>query len=209
MKKGYFLLTLHAHLPFVRHPEHRDFLEERWLFEAITDTYVPLIDLFDRLQAEAVPFQVTMSVTPTLASMLKDPLLKERYLCHLSKLIELAEKEKDRTRNNPQFHPLAELYHQRFLRVRTIFQNRYGGNLIRAFRKFREAGNLEMITCAATHGYLPKFPLKQIEEMSLATRKIGLGVMGLGDLLYELRLPYNTDEGRKFMEKLMQFIAYY
>ena len=155
MKKGYFLLTLHAHLPFVRHPEHRDFLEERWLFEAITDTYVPLIDLFDRLQAEAVPFQVTMSVTPTLASMLKDPLLQERYLCHLSKLIELAEKERDRTRNNPQFHPLAELYHQRFLRVRTIFQNRYGGNLIRAFRKFREAGNLEMITCAATHGYLP------------------------------------------------------
>jgi len=54
-----------------------------------------------------------------------------------------------------------------------------------------------------------KFPLKQIEEMSLATRKIGLGVMGVGDLLYELRIPYNTEEGREFMEKLMQFIAYY
>ena len=54
-----------------------------------------------------------------------------------------------------------------------------------------------------------KFPLKQIEEMSLNTRKIGLGVMGVGDLLYELRLPYNSEEGRKFMEKLMQFIAYY
>ena len=54
-----------------------------------------------------------------------------------------------------------------------------------------------------------KFPLKQIEDMSLNTRKIGLGVMGVGDLLYELRLPYNSDEGIKFMEKLMQFIAYY
>ncbi len=54
-----------------------------------------------------------------------------------------------------------------------------------------------------------KFPLKQIEEMSLATRKIGLGVMGVGDLLYELRLPFNTDEGRKFMEKLMQFVSYW
>ena len=53
------------------------------------------------------------------------------------------------------------------------------------------------------------FPLKQIEEMSLATRKIGLGVMGVGDLLYELRIPYNTEEGRKFMEKLMQFFEYY
>ena len=53
------------------------------------------------------------------------------------------------------------------------------------------------------------FPLKAIEEMSLATRKIGLGVMGVGDLLYEIRLPYNTDEGRKFMEQLMEFIAYW
>lgn len=53
------------------------------------------------------------------------------------------------------------------------------------------------------------FPLKAIEEMSLNTRKIGLGVMGVGDLLYEMRLPYNTGEGRKFMEQLMEFIAYW
>jgi len=54
-----------------------------------------------------------------------------------------------------------------------------------------------------------KFPLKEIEEMTLATRKIGLGVMGLGDLLYELRIPYNSDDARKFMEKLMEFINYH
>jgi len=54
-----------------------------------------------------------------------------------------------------------------------------------------------------------KFPLKQIEAMSLNTRKIGLGVMGVGDLLYEMRLAYNTSKGRKFMEKLMEFIAYH
>jgi len=53
------------------------------------------------------------------------------------------------------------------------------------------------------------FPLQSIEDMSLATRKIGLGIMGLGDLLYELRLPYNTEEGRKFMEQLMEFIEYW
>ncbi len=53
------------------------------------------------------------------------------------------------------------------------------------------------------------FPLKAIEEMSLATRKIGLGIMGLGDLLYDLEIPYNSEEGRKFMEKLMEFINYY
>jgi ribonucleoside-diphosphate reductase alpha chain len=53
------------------------------------------------------------------------------------------------------------------------------------------------------------FPLETIERMTLATRKIGLGVMGLADLLFELRLPYNSDEGRKFMEQLMEFINYH
>jgi ribonucleotide reductase alpha subunit len=53
------------------------------------------------------------------------------------------------------------------------------------------------------------FPLKSIEDMTLATRKIGLGVMGLADLLLEMRSPYNSDEGRKFMEELMEFINYH
>ena len=52
------------------------------------------------------------------------------------------------------------------------------------------------------------YPLKDVEEMTLATRKIGVGVMGLGDLMYELRIPYNSDEGREFMVKLMEFINY-
>lgn len=155
MKKGYLLLVLHAHLPFVRHPEHEDFLEEHWLFEAITETYIPLIDLFDRLTAEGIPFRLTMSVTPSLATMLGDSLLQERYVRHLVKLIELAEREIERTRSDPRFHPLAQMYHEHFLRTFDIFQNRYGRNLLQAFRKLQDAGSLEVITCGATHGFLP------------------------------------------------------
>ena len=53
------------------------------------------------------------------------------------------------------------------------------------------------------------FPLKAIEEMSLNTRKIGLGLMGVADLLYELRLPYNNEEGRQFMAELMEFVSFW
>jgi ribonucleoside-diphosphate reductase alpha chain len=53
------------------------------------------------------------------------------------------------------------------------------------------------------------FPLKAIEDMTLATRKIGLGVMGLADLLFELRAAYSSDEGRKIMEEMMEFINYH
>ena len=155
MKKGYLLLVLHAHLPFVRHPEHEDFLEERWLFEAITETYVPLIELFDQLTYEGIPFQITMSITPPLTTMLADSLLQERYRRHLDKLIELSQKEIERTQSDPEFRPLAYHYRSHFLKVREIYVNRYGSNLLAAFRKFLEAGSLEIITCGATHGFMP------------------------------------------------------
>src|SRR3989344_5630071 len=54
-----------------------------------------------------------------------------------------------------------------------------------------------------------KWPLQQIEDMALATRKIGLGIMGVGDLLFDVGLPYNKEEGRIFMEKLMEFVNYW
>src|SRR3989344_3013470 len=107
MEKGFLSLVLHAHLPFVRHPEHEYFLEEHWLYEAITETYIPLIHMFEGLEQDRVPFRVTMSITPTLMTMLKDGLLQERYLKHIGRLIELANKEIERTRYQPEFQELA------------------------------------------------------------------------------------------------------
>lgn len=54
-----------------------------------------------------------------------------------------------------------------------------------------------------------QLPLKQIEDVTFNTRKIGLGIMGLGDLLYDLKIPFNSERGRKFMEKLMEFVNYH
>ncbi|MFA6495212.1 MAG: adenosylcobalamin-dependent ribonucleoside-diphosphate reductase [Candidatus Paceibacterota bacterium] len=54
-----------------------------------------------------------------------------------------------------------------------------------------------------------RYPLKEIEDMTLFTRKIGLGIMGLGDLLYELDLPYNSKAGLDFMGELMEFVNYH
>ena len=43
----------------------------------------------------------------------------------------------------------------------------------------------------------------------MSTRKIGLGVMGVGDLLYDLEISYNSKEGLGFMEQLMEFVNYH
>ncbi len=153
--RGYLSLVLHAHLPFVRHPEEEYFLEENWLYEAITETYIPLIEVFEGLVRDGVDFRVTMSLTPPLVSMLQDPLLQERYIRHIERLIELAAKEMDRTAFEPHYHGLAVMYHQRFLRARELFADRYRRDLVTAFRRLQDAGVLEIITCCATHGFLP------------------------------------------------------
>jgi 1,4-alpha-glucan branching enzyme len=152
---GYLSLILHAHLPFVRHPEHEQFLEEDWLYEAITETYIPLLQVLDGLVRDNVGFRLTMSLTPPLCSMLRDPLLQERYVRHITRLIELTGREIERTKWEPAFHELAWFYHLRFRQARDIFCDRYGRDLVGGFRRFQELGRLEIITCAATHGFLP------------------------------------------------------
>lgn len=155
-------LVLHTHLPFVRHPEHPEFLEERWLFEAITETYLPLLERFERLCQDEVPFRITMSFTPTLLAMLDDELLQTRYVRHLDKLIELSEKEIERTRWLPPFHRLALFYHHRFSEARRRYVETYRRNLIRPFRELSERGVLEPIASCATHGYLPLMDYERI-----------------------------------------------
>lgn len=155
MAKGYLALVLHAHLPFIRHPEHKDFLEEKWFFEAITDTYLPLVDVFDKLISDNVDFRITVSLSPTLMSMLKDELLVSKYIDHIDKLITLSHLEVERTASDEKLNRLALMYQERFKRARYIFVEKYEKNILNAFRKFQDLGKVEVITCCATHGFLP------------------------------------------------------
>ena len=206
--KGYLAIVLHAHLPYVRHPEYDEFLEEDWFFEAMTETYLPLIHTFERLHGDGVPFKVTVSLSPTLLSMMSDSLLTGRYLQHLDRLIELADKEVERTRWLPEFHRLALMYHWRLSYARTTFVDRYGRNLIHAFRRFAELGHVEIMTCGATHGFLPlmsanpKAVRAQIQtavrthETFFGTRPSGIWLPECG--FDERVVPHLKDAGLKY-----------
>jgi len=153
--KGYVAFILHAHLPYVHHPEHDDFLEERWLFEAISETYIPLIDIFETLHNEGVEYKVTMSLTPPLLAMLSDETLQKKYTRHIEKLIELSQKEIERTSGHPEFNRLAVMYKNKYTNDLYIFRDICRCNIVDAFRRLQDSGNLEIIASAATHGFLP------------------------------------------------------
>ncbi len=152
--KGYWSLVLHAHLPYIRHPEHEDFLEEDWFYEALTETYIPILDFSERLLSEGVYFRYTINLSPTLCSMMQDELLMNRYSRHLNRLIDLAERELHRVKSLPQFQPVAQMYEQKLKRCRS-FLEKYHGRILTGFKALQDAGTIEIITCNATHGYLP------------------------------------------------------
>lgn len=185
MPKGYLCMVLHAHLPYVRHPEHEFSLEEKWLYEGITETYLPLIKEISQLIEEGVDFRLTISLSPTLVSMLGDKFLQDRYINHLEKLIELAEKEIQRTKFDSAFNPLARMYLDRFQESYYLFKEKYQKNILRAFKDFQETGHVELITCGATHGYFPFIGLHReaiyaqaVAAIDLHTRTFGKAPRG-------------------------------
>ncbi|MCW2277254.1 glycoside hydrolase family 57 protein [Heliophilum fasciatum] len=155
MPAGWLAFVLHAHLPFIRHPDRHDYLEERWLFEAITECYLPLLSVFEGWVRDQIPARLTLTMSPPLLNMLADPLLQDRYRQHMERLLLLGELEIERTRGDDQFHPLAIMYHDRFAHHLHRFEHEYGRDLIGAFRRLMDQGILEIIPCPATHGYLP------------------------------------------------------
>ena len=155
MPKGYLNLVLHAHLPYVRHPESEDYIEERWLFEAISETYLPLLINFQKLVDEGVPFKITMNISSPLITMLKDPLLQHRYTVYLLERIRLASKEIQRTKNNKELNDLAKMYFGNFKEFYILYRRKYNRDLVSAFKYFQDIGVLEIIACPATHGFLP------------------------------------------------------
>ena len=171
-EKGYVSFILHAHLPFVHHPESEDYLEEEWLFEAISETYIPLLLNFKKLEEEKVDFRITMSLTPPLLSMLDSKLLQNRYIKYLKKHIELCKKEVVRTAYDKRLNELSHYYLDRYSNDLHVFKDIYKCNLIEAFKHFQDIGVLEIITCGATHGY---FPILYVNEKTVKAQ-IAVGV---------------------------------
>lgn len=152
--KGSILFLLHAHLPYISHPEHADFLEENWFFEGVVETYVPLISMLDRLVGDGIRPGITISISPTLGAMLENDQLEKKLRRYVESRLELIEKEQVRTANDPLLSKTARLYARLYGQADEII-HKYSGDLITPLKRFQHAGHIEIITTSATHSVLP------------------------------------------------------
>ncbi|MDR0386906.1 MAG: DUF1957 domain-containing protein [Treponema sp.] len=130
-------------------------MEEQWFFEALSDTYLPLLEVFDHLERDHVPFRLAISFSPLLCYMLQDECLIRHYLSYVDKQIEFGVWEMERTENDPDLYALARFYYDRAVDKRILFTERYEGNILNVFNYYQKKGRLEILTTAATHAFLP------------------------------------------------------
>ncbi|CAK6699146.1 1,4-alpha-glucan branching protein domain-containing protein [Synechococcus sp. CCY9201] len=148
MAAGNLALVLHAHLPYVRSGDPGS-LEEDWYFQALQECYLPLLAMLEAAAAD--PQQqprLTLGLSPTLLSLLCDADLNARFPAWLEQrqqLLALA----------PSTHRDAVLDLDMRLQAAADQFRASGGTLLPRFRALQQRGVLDLITCAATHGYLP------------------------------------------------------
>jgi 1,4-alpha-glucan branching enzyme len=146
-------LVLSAHLPYIR--DTRNGGEgERWFFEALSGTYLPLLAVFDRLEGDYIPFRLGISLSPVLCHMLGDESLRQKFLHYLDRQITFGLQELDRTGGGEQ-QGLAKMYYDRAVDQRIAFTGRYEGNILKVFDYYQRKGKLEILTTGATYPFFP------------------------------------------------------
>lgn len=146
-------LVLHAHLPFVRHPEHEDFLEEDWLFEAITESYVPVWSRLVKLADEGIRFGITLTISPTLAAMLDDVLLRKRLHRYIERLLRLSQTQAQVHGQSLQGDTARQVLQR--CQETLAFLARWKDDLLAPLRHLQSIGCVEIAGCNGTHGLLP------------------------------------------------------
>ncbi len=155
---GAFTFVLHTHLPYARLAGRWPHGEE-WIHEAAVETYIPLLQTLYDLKEQGVYFRLTLGITPVLAEQLAAP----DVLQHLEQFIDdkIAAAANDQIyfespdTADPLLYGLAKQYQQNFEAIKLAFRNRFNRDIIGAFRRLQDEGLIEIITCAATHAYLP------------------------------------------------------
>ena len=154
--KGAFTFVLHSHLPYVlshgRWPHGTD-----WLNEACAETYIPILDMLGELIEDGITPNITIGISPVLCEQLGHKSFKEEFCNYLENKIQAAitDAEVFSRHGEEDMHALAKMWVDFYSKTRDNYKNKYNHDLPAAFKKLQDDGQIEIMTCGATHGYFP------------------------------------------------------
>ena len=222
---GAFNFVLHSHMPYTR-LAGRWTHGEAWIHEAASETYIPLLEMLYDLKEDDVPYGLTIGITPALAEQLVDETLLSHFDDYLDEKITAAKRdmwlfapenvlhieplkeaiagwqfERRAELEEPHMHYLAEWYKGYYENIKTAFNERFERDIIGALRHLQDEGYIEIITSAATYGYLPLLSTDQSVHAQIALgistyeKHFGRKPSGLWLPECAYRPAYETDSG--------------
>lgn len=152
---GYLTFALHAHLPYViHHGTWPHGLE--WLLEASAEAYLPLLRVLANLERDGIALKCNLNLSPILLEQLAHPVFRAEFPKYLERKITSAREDEAYFLQSGERHFVSTArYWQRFFTQALEDFTALGGDIVAGFRKFNDAGQIEIITCTATHGYMP------------------------------------------------------
>ncbi len=156
MSIGYFGLVLHGHIPWCKKSGVWPAGEE-WLMEAMNETYIPILNVLRELKEKGIKTAITINITPILAEQLADEYMKQRFSEYMEDRISRAKNDIRRFENHPVQKTIAEFHLKNYEHVLDTFYHNYYRDILGSFKWLQDEEMIELITCGATHGFLPLF----------------------------------------------------
>lgn len=205
MGVGYFGLVLHGHMPYVKKSGVWPAGEEN-LFEAMYETYIPMLNALRELKENGIKTAITINITPILAEQLADEYMRQRFIEYMEGIISRAQNDIQRFENHPEKKQIAEFLLANFEKILDSYYHNYYGNILGSFKWLQDEGMIELITCGATHGFLPLFEsdsgiFSQI-QLAVDTHKKYFGKFPRGIWIPECAYRPKKGDREKFRESI-------
>jgi len=225
MHTGNYVLILHTHLPWViNHGKWPHGLD--WLTEAVAECYIPLLNVFNKCLSEGIVPKVTLDFSPVLCEQLEQPHFKKLFVDYCNEKINAAIQDRKDFINwgyDPHHIWLTHFWEEWYTNRKEDFVKKYNYSIVNAFKELQDEAAIEIMTCGATHGYLPLLGFDKSVNLQIATAvknyKKHFGVEPRGIWLpecayrpaYEWQsfLPIEPFHEKKLRTGIEQFLAAY
>jgi 1,4-alpha-glucan branching enzyme len=159
------MMVLHSHIPYVKRQGKWPF-GEVWLFEAMAETYIPLLINWLKLCDEGKETHITMSFSPVLLEQLNSKYIKQEFVKYLKEreAMSRADERYYLSQSDREFARIAAYYANFYRDIRRDYEMELDRDVIQALRFLQNRGQLEIITTAATHAYLPLLDRASLED---------------------------------------------
>ncbi|MBR1722854.1 MAG: DUF1957 domain-containing protein, partial [Treponema sp.] len=167
------VLTIVGHQGYIRHEDENQYaLQNDILFGAISQTYLPLINMFHRFEKDGIDFKLAIVLSPSLCSLLDDEMIKQQYVRWLEKRIAFGQKEVERLSSDKDLLKNAEICLEKAKKDLSDFTQIYSQNLLKEFSYFSKKGNLDLLATCGTYAFLPHYA--DMPEILNAQVEVGL-----------------------------------